>query len=140
VVIGLMGGAAGVLLLLAAVMPRPATLPDPVSPRVRMLSRLLFTRNQAEGFTLDCLVVSVEESGGINPPTGQPFTLQLRAPETAWFAERVEHLLAEWADESRELLVELSEDHGKVRTMLASNGSSVHLELCGAAGLRLSST
>jgi hypothetical protein len=134
-----MGAVAGVLLLLAAKMPSPAVdRLDETPPRVRLLSRLLFTRNQDDGFTLDCLVVSVEESAaGINAPTGQPFTLQLRAPETAWFAERVEHLLAEWADDSRELLVELSEDHGKVRTMLASNGSSVHLELSAAAGLRV---
>ena len=53
--------------------------------------------------------------------------------------DRVDHLLGEWADESREMMVELREDHGKVRTMLSSGDSAVHLELAGAAGLSLTS-
>lgn len=108
-------------------------------PRVRLVSRLLFTRRQPDSITLDCLLVAVEEAApGIEAPCGMPFTLQLRAPETAWFATRVEQLLAEWAADSRELMLELSEDHGRVRTKIASHGTSVNLELAGAAGLHLS--
>jgi hypothetical protein len=111
---------------------------EDIRPRVRLLSRLLFSRRQAEGITLDCLLLSVQQAGpGVTAPEGLPFTLQLRAPETEWFATRVEQLLAEWAADSRELLLELTEDHGKVRTMIVSNGASVHLELAGAAGLQL---
>lgn len=132
-----------VLLLLSIAAPstRPAALfDDDGRPRIRLLSRLLFTRTHQDAITIDCLLMSVEQAGaGISAPEGLPFTLQLRAPDTAWFADRVEQLLEQWADESRELTVELREDHGKVRTMLTSGTSSVHLELSGAAGLSLTS-
>lgn len=114
--------------------------PDDRRPRIRLLSRVLFTRRQHDAITVDCLLVSVEQAGpGIGAPAGLPFTLQFRTPDTAWFADRVERLLTEWADDSRELTVELREDHGKVRTVIASGPSSVHLELAGAAGLSLTS-
>jgi hypothetical protein len=107
-------------------------------PRIRLLFRLLFSRTQPDGITLDCLLVSVEEAApGVHAPEGLPFTLRLRVPDTVWFAHRVDQLLGEWADDGRELLIELTEDHGKVRTMIASGTSSVHLELAGAAGLSL---
>ena len=132
-----------VLLLLAVAAPSPrsaALFDDDGRPRIRLLSRLLFTRTHQDAITIDCLLVSVDQAGsGISAPEGLPFTLQLRTPETAWFADRVEQLLEQWADESRELMVELREDHGKVRTMLSSGTSSVQLELSGAAGLSLTS-
>ena len=132
-----------VLLLLAIAAPsaRAAALfDDDGRPRIRLLSRLLFTRTHEDAITIDCLLLSVERAGpGITAPAGLPFTLQLRVPDTAWFADRVEQLLSLWADETRELTVELREDHGKVRTMLSSGDSSVHLELAGAAGLSLTS-
>jgi hypothetical protein len=132
-----------VLLLLAVTLPggRSAALfDDEGHPRIRLLSRLLFARSQDDAITIDCLLLSVDQAGpGVSAPAGLPFTLRLRTPETAWFAGRVEHLLSEWADESRELVVELREDHGKVRTMLSSGESAVHLELAGAAGLSLTS-
>ena len=132
-----------VLLLLSIATPSArgtALFDDDGRPRIRLLSRLLFTRTHKDAITIDCLLVSVEKAGpGITAPEGLPFTLQLRTPETAWFADRVEQLLELWADESRELTVELREDHGKVRTMISSGTSSVHLELSGAAGLSLSS-
>jgi hypothetical protein len=142
-----------VLLVLALAVPAPA--PDDVPeglegldhrrgpgedrrPRIRLLSQVLFTRRQRDNITIDCLLVSVEQAGpGVGAPAGLPFTLQFRTPDTAWFADRVEHLLNEWSDENRELLFELREDHGKVRTVIASGPSSVHLELAGAAGLSL---
>ena len=131
------------LLLLAAAIPgnRPASLfDDDGRPRIRLLSRLLFTRTHDDAFTIDCLLVAVEAAGpGVTAPEGLPFTLQLRAPDTAWFASRVEELLEQWADETRELTVELREDHGKVRTTLTNGTSSVHLELSAAAGLSLTS-
>lgn len=131
-----------VLLLLAIAAPSArgtALFDDEGRPRIRLLSRLLFTRTNDDAITIDCLLVAVEQAGpGITAPEGLPFTLQLRTPDTAWFADRVEQLLELWADESRELTVELREDHGKVRTMLSSGESSVHLELSGAAGLSLS--
>ena len=133
-----------VLLLVAVAIPSavPTRRPDaedPDGPRIRLLSRVLFTRRNTDAITLDCTLVSVEQAGpGVSGPAGMPFTLQLRAPATEWFAERVERLLVEWADEDRELLLELREDHGKVRTRIASGESSVHLELSGAAGLQLS--
>ena len=134
-----------VLLLLALTVPDapppPATeVPDDRRPRIRLLSRVLFTRRNRDAITIDCLLVSVEQAGpGIGAPSGLPFTLQFRTPDTAWFADRVEQLLTEWADDDRELTVELREDHGKVRTVIASGPSAVHLELAGAAGLSLSS-
>ena len=132
------------LLLLAVAAPghRAAALfdDDDGRPRIRLLSRLLFTRTNDDAITIDCLLLAVEKAGpGVSAPEGLPFTLQMRAPETAWFADRVEELLELWADETRELTVELREDHGKVRTMLSSGTSSVHLELSGAAGLSLTS-
>ena len=132
-----------VLLLLAIAAPSArgtALFDDDGRPRIRLLSRLLFTRTNDDAITIDCLLMSVEQAGpGITAPEGLPFTLQLRTPDTAWFADRVEQLLELWADESRELTVELREEHGKVRTMLSSGESSVHLELSGAAGLSLTS-
>ena len=132
-----------VLLLIAIAAPSArgtALFDDDGRPRIRLLSRLLFMRTNDDAITIDCLLMSVEQAGpGITAPEGLPFTLQLRTPDTAWFADRVEQLLELWADESRELTVELREEHGKVRTMLSSGESSVHLELSGAAGLSLSS-
>lgn len=111
---------------------------DDRRPRIRILSQVLFTRRQRDNITIDCLLVSVEQAGpGVGAPAGLPFTLQFHTPDTAWFADRVEHLLAEWAEDNRELTLELREDHGKVRTVIASGPSSVHLELSGAAGLTL---
>jgi hypothetical protein len=141
---------ATVLLLLLAIHAAPADLDgdDRTAhesetdgrPRVLLLSRLLFTRRQPDSIVIDCLLVSVEQAApGVTAPEGLPFTLQLRAPDTGWFAERVEHLLEEWAEESRELVLELREDHGKVRTRIASGEASVQLELSGAAGLSLTS-
>lgn len=132
-----------VLLLIAVAIPTSpktaALYDDDGRPRIRLLSRVLFTRRVSDAITIDCLLVAVEDAGAeLEAPEGMPFTLQLRTPETGWFADRVEQLLSEWADDDRELLVELREDHGKVRTMIASGTSSVHLELSGAAGLTLS--
>ena len=111
----------------------PRRLPD----AVRLFSRLLFARRSTDAITLDCTLVAVdgELPPGVEPPEGLPFTLRLRCPDTTWFASRVEELLSEWADESRELLLELAPENGKVRTTIMSGGSSVHLELASAAGL-----
>jgi hypothetical protein len=138
-----------VLLLLAFAVPAREAAQPPVPapprdddrhPRIRLLSRVLFTRRNRDAITIDCLLVSVEQAGpGVGAPSGLPFTLQFRTPDTTWFADRVEQLLTEWADESRELTMELREDHGKVRTMIANGSSAVHLELAGAAGLSLTS-
>lgn len=144
------------LLLMALALPAiddpPSTSPSPnpdgagsndeddQRPRLRLLSRLLFSRRTRDAITIDCLLLSVEQAKpGVDAPEGLPFTLELKTPDTTWFAERVEDLLAEWADDSRELLLELREDRGKVRTCIASGDSMVHLELSGAAGLTLSS-
>lgn len=132
VVLALTLGPTVVLLLLAVVLPhhRSGRVPSAeVRPAaVRLLSRLLFTwRAGPKALVLDCLTI----------PEGAPFTLELRPPDTLWFGERIEHLLAEWAEESRELTVELRNDHGKVRTMISNGSSAVHLELAGAAGLPL---
>lgn len=132
-----------VMLLIALAIPatpRPGALyDDDGEPRIRLLSRVLFLRRVSDAITIDCLLVAIEHAGPeLEAPEGMPFTLQLRTPETGWFADRVEQLLAEWADDDRELLLELREDRGKVRTMIASGSSSVHLELAGAAGLTLS--
>jgi hypothetical protein len=131
-----------VLLLVSLAVPTapktPALYDDDGHPRIRLLSRVLFSRRQTDAITIDCLLVAVEQAGpDLDAPEGLPFTLQLRTPETGWFADRVEQLLEEWAGDSRELLLELREDHGRVRTMIASGSSSVHLELTGAAGLSL---
>ena len=137
-----------VLLLVALAAPNAATTlqhqrftdDDDGRPRIRLLSRVLFTRRNRDAITIDCLLLSVEQAGpGVGAPAGLPFTLQFRTPDTAWFADRVEQLLSEWAAEDRELTLELREDHGKVRTLIASGTSAVHLELAGAAGLSLSS-
>jgi hypothetical protein len=137
-----------VLLVLAMAVPdretqRSTTRPgasDDGRPRIRLLSQVLFTRRQRDAITIDCLLVSVEHAGpGVGAPSGLPFTLQFHAPDTTWFADRVEQLLTEWSDDNRELVMELREDHGKVRTMISSGPSAVHLELAGAAGLSLSS-
>ena len=137
-----------VLLLLALTVPEPpvaaldpdAEPSDDRRPRILLLSQVLFTRRHRDAITIDCLLLSVEQAGpGVGAPSGLPFTLQLRAPDTSWFADRVEQLLSEWAEESRELTMELREDKGKVRTVIASGPSAVHLELSGAAGLSLTS-
>lgn len=104
----------------------PALIDDDDRPKVRLLSRLLFARRDEDAFTLDCTLAS-----------GLPFTLQVHAPETEWFAGRVEQLLAEWAEDERELVLELTKGYGgKVRTTIAAGDSSLQLELVGAAGLR----
>jgi hypothetical protein len=136
-----------VLLVLAMAVPDRTAQPSTTRPgaggdgrpRIRLLSQVLFTRRQRDAITIDCLLVAVEHAGpGVGAPSGLPFTLQFHAPDTTWFADRVEQLLTEWSDDNRELVVELSEDHGKVRTMISSGPSAVHLELAGAAGLSLS--
>jgi hypothetical protein len=135
-----------VLLVLALAVPDRDTHrsargapPDDGRPHIRLLSQVLFTRRQRDAITIDCLLVSVEHAGpGVGAPAGLPFTLQFHAPDTSWFADRVEQLLTEWSDDNRELVLELREDHGKVRTMISSGPSAVHLELAGAAGLSLS--
>ena len=137
-----------VLLVLACAVPdrppapaAPAPPPeDDRQPRIRLLSQVLFTRRNRDAITIDCLLVSVEQAGpGVGAPSGLPFTLQFVAPDTTWFADRVEQLLSEWSDDNLELTMELREDHGKVRTVIANGPSAVHLELAGAAGLSLTS-
>ncbi|HEX7166715.1 MAG TPA: hypothetical protein VF230_07020 [Acidimicrobiales bacterium] len=117
--------------------PSPSSPPLPAPDRVRLASRLLFARRSADAITLDCTLVRVDGRlpANVDPPVGLPFTLRVRCPDTGWFAGRVEELLTEWADDNRELVLELSPDRGKVRTTIASGTSSVHLELAGAAGL-----
>ncbi|MBW3558018.1 MAG: hypothetical protein KY454_13875 [Actinobacteria bacterium] len=106
-------------------------------PSVRLLSRLLFARRQPDAITLDCLLVSVEDPApGVVAPPGLPFTLQLLAPEPR-MAQQVDDLLNAWAADSRELLFELRQEQGRVRTTIASGDSSVQLVLSGAAGLQL---
>ena len=110
-------------------------------PRLRLPSRILFASRSAATITLDCALVRPADVAGVvlpphlAPPPGLPFTLQLRAPTVDWFAGRVEELLRAWAEEDREVVVELREDRGRVRTTVASEESSVHLELAGVAGL-----
>jgi len=139
------------LLVLAFAVPDKPTAPpapaaptappaDDRQPRIRLLSQVLFTRRNRDAITIDCLLVSVEQAGpGVGAPSGLPFTLQFVAPDTTWFADRVEQLLTEWSDDNLELTMELREDHGKVRTVNANGPSAVHLELAGAAGLSLTS-
>ena len=115
-----------------------------------MLSRALFASRSQDAITLDFTLVRAEEGLDLAPalwppglpcvlpnglPSGQPFTLQLRAPDAGWFAGRVEELLCEWAEDNRELVLELREDHGRVRTTIASGDSSVYLELASTDGL-----
>lgn len=116
--------------------PAPDT-PDQQAHRVRLVSRLLFSRRTADAFTLDCMLVTVDGDlpDEVDPPEGLPFALRVRCPETSWFADRVEGLLSDWAEETRELTLELTPDRGRVRTTIASGDASVHLELAGAAGL-----
>ena len=126
---------------MSALAQPPARRPLPAPParpgRVRLSSRLLFARRSADAITLDCTLLRVDGPlpPNVDPPVGLPFTLQVRCPDTGWFAGRVEDLLVEWAAQNRELVLELSPDRGKVRTTIASGTSSVHLELAGAAGL-----
>ncbi len=113
---------------------------DDHRPRIRLLTQVLFTRRNRDAITIDCLLLEVTQAGpGVAAPSGMPFTLQFHTPDTVWFADRVEHLLQDWANNNHELVVELREDHGKVRTLISSGPSSVHLELAGAAGLSLTS-
>ena len=133
-----------VLLAITYAIPTPATRTttapehDDGRPRIRLVSRLLFSHRQPESIVIDCLLLAVDQAGpGVSAPEGLPFTLRLRVPDTEWFADRVDELLSQWADESRELVLELREDHGTVRTRIASGDSSVQLELSGAAGLSL---
>jgi hypothetical protein len=148
-----LGLATTVALLLIAATAGP-TVPDPPPPlhplhplhpsprrpapgvggRLRLSSRALFASRSVDAITLDCTLMRAEDDAD-EPPVGLPFTLQLRPPQAGWFASRVEELLAEWAADNRELLLELREDHGRVRTMIASGESSVYLELTSAAGL-----
>lgn len=115
-----------------------------------MRSRALFATRSRDAITLDFTLVRAEEGLDLPPalwppelpgaltnglPPGQPFTLQLRAPDAGWFAGRVEELLCEWAEDNRELMLELREDRGRVRTTIVSGDSSVHLELASADGL-----
>lgn len=104
--------------------------------RVRLMSRLLFARRSLDAITLDCTLVAVDGGlpAAVDPPEGLPFALRVRCPDTAWLANRVEKLLSEWADDNRELVLELTADRDKVRTTIASGRSSVHLELADAAG------
>lgn len=106
--------------------PKPQSLPQrEQGRRLRLWSRALFASSTRGAITLDCMLVQ----------TGEPFTLLLRPPDSGWFAGRVEELLREWAEENRELALELREEHGRVRTTIASGGSSVYLELARAEGL-----
>lgn len=117
--------------------PSAPTVSRPAPGRVRLASRLHFARRTADAITLDCTLLRIDGRlpANLDPPVGLPFTLRVRCPDTGWFAGRVEELLMEWADDNRELVLELSPDRGKVRTTIASGTSSVHLELAGAAGL-----
>ena len=107
--------------------------------RLRLVSRLVFVFRQSDSIALDCTLV--EAQGAIpdvlSPPVGLPFTLQLRAPDTSWFAARVEELLQEWSDADEPLVLDLDlvEATGHIKATLTSGESSVHLELAGAAGL-----
>ena len=116
--------------------PQPSRPPHRAG-QVRLRSRLLFARRTLDAITLDCTLAGVDGPlpADVDPPVGLPFTIRVRCPDTTWFATRVEDLLREWATENRELVLELVPEKGKVRTTIASGGSSVHLELAGAAGL-----
>jgi hypothetical protein len=136
-----------VLIVAAVAAPDEAPLPlkttaaaavtddDPARSRLRLRSRVLFARRSFDAITLDCTLVRAEGAfpKQFEPPAGLPFTLRLRVPDTNWFAIRVEELLTQWAEDSRELVVELREEKGKVRTVIASGDSSVHLELVGSS-------
>ncbi len=131
-----------VMIVLALLLPRrckrwATAAASARHPSVRLLSRLLFARRQPDAITLDCLLVAVEDPApGVVAPAGLPFTLQLLAPDPR-MAQRVDDLLSAWAADSRELLFELRQEQGRVRTTIASGDSSVQLELTGAAGLQL---
>jgi hypothetical protein len=136
------GSVAATIVLLIVAVALPGA-PDPIPRtedrrRVRLLSRVLFLRRQTEAITLDCLLVAVEDAApGVDAPEGLPFTLQLLTPDTQWFADRINEVLTTWADECREMHVELREEHGKILTRLESGASTINLELAGAAGLHL---
>ena len=118
--------------------PSAARSAAPTPPRagLRLVSRLLFVFRQRDSIALDCTLV--EAQGGIPPamapPPGLPFTLRLRAPDTQWFANRVEELLTEWAADDRPLVLDLVESTGHIKATLTHGDSSVHLDLAGAAG------
>jgi hypothetical protein len=137
VVITLLSTAA---LIMATFRLPPPFVPDRPTRRpdgIRLVTRVLFSRRAHDALTLDCTLIRVERGlpPDLDPPEGLPFTLRVRCPDTSWFAGRVEALLGEWAKENREVVVELTPENDKIRTMIASGESSVHLELSGAAGL-----
>lgn len=137
-----------VVLALAAAVPRVLPELAPLTPlavpahypgrRLGLDARILFVSRSAGTIALDCVLAGHHDGNHDSdaPPPGLPFTLQLRAPFADWFSARVEDLLRLWAEEDRELVIELRDDgRGRVRTTIAGDESSVHLELAGAPGL-----
>ena len=64
---------------------------------------------------------------------GLPFTLDLRPPDTPWFAAQVESLLTQWAEESRVVTIELQGVRDHQHVGIESESALLQLELDGAA-------
>ena len=125
--------------------PQVAATPQPIPQRestrrtrLRLRCRVLFVQPHARSMTLDCVLD--EASDGASFEAGVPFRIAVAPPDTVWFSDRVEELLAQWAAENRVLDLTVLEHAGEggkphAEVSLSSGDSLLQLELRAAAGI-----
>lgn len=108
---------------------------DDLGERLRARSRLVFARPELRSIVVDCMLVELENDQLGLVPTGSPFTLRLRSPDSGWFTLCIETMLEQWAEEEKLVDVEIALGEGRPRANLSDGSSRVMLDLEAAAGL-----
>lgn len=98
--------------------------------------RLAFAHSPTpDTVVLDCTLERLHDDTDGTVPVGAPFTLQLRLPETAWFATSLELLLEQWAAECRTVEIAITTRDGQAKAHVGDGSSRLMLEVASAAGL-----
>ena len=114
----------------------PPERPDRGRTALSLKARLAFVHSpQPDAVVLDCTLQELDGDRDGAVPVGAPFTLQLRLPETAWFATSLELLLEQWAEDSRLVEISLLARDGHAKAHVGDGSSRLMLEVDSAAGL-----
>lgn len=102
-----------------------------------LAAQVLFAHNEPGRITVDGTVLDVKGDRLRAPAPGTPFTLDLRAPSTAWFSASVGDLLTEWAERGEIVELELLAGGAGPRARLSRDEARLVLDLVSTAGLPL---
>jgi hypothetical protein len=138
--VAVLGGLAGALLVPALARrwhrahPRARSVPE--GHHDHLSARVMFVVSRSPHLLVDC-TVDTPGDGDLDLPTGQPITIGVRPPDSAWMAACATEMLQSWAADNEVVDVEIARGRSGPRAEIVKGDSRLVFELEGiAAGRR----